>query len=106
MIEVGLLGRRQDRVVPRAKSGAQVGRDVQIMKVAHVHVEEGVMLPNAIENIAGAAGAGTRGERDGERGAAFRKGAKFSALHPVQSPVDFQSIMIVRVGPEFGETEG
>jgi len=51
-VELGLLGRREHRIVSGSESRAAVCPDIEIMKISHVHVEQRAKLPYAIKHVA------------------------------------------------------
>src|SRR5262245_58501116 len=104
-VELGLLRRSEHTVVSGAESGPQIRRDVQVVKVTGVHVEQRLVLEDSIEDGVRAARARARGERDGEGSGSIREGAKLAALETVQATIEFERVMVTSVWLQIRERE-
>src|SRR5436189_6214667 len=81
-VKITLVRRGQNLVVSRQEKGCTVGFDIFVVKVTHVHVEQRLMLPNAVVNLARGTGPAARRERnlEGSWFVCLGEGAKLAHL--------------------------
>src|SRR5262245_39181331 len=75
------------------------------MEIAHIHIEQRLMLTNPVEDVVGASCARTRSEGNAKRSAAFWERSKLAALGPIEASIGFQGIEVTRVRLQSHEIE-
>ena len=100
-IKLRLLRGSEHAIVSRAEERQAVGLNVQVMKIPHVHEKQRLALADAVKPLAGRTGPRARRERDLERGRSrLGEGAKLAPALMVEPPVDFERVVVRRIGQQ------